>query len=132
MLFAYLRIRATIGLWRAFVWLLRWLVFVAVLVVFAPVTVTAALGYLVAWLRGWPPARLRRAAACTLPMLAVWLACVLITAIHSPDLPWAIPHGWRVAWHDALAGRLLAAAVLFLPAALPAGLLIASGLWAWR
>ena len=45
----------------------------AVMVAAAPVSVVAATGAC-AWLRGWPPRRLYRAALWCLPMVAVWLA----------------------------------------------------------
>ena len=48
-------------------WLLRkaakltgWLLLAAAAVAAWPVTIVAAGGYVAAWLRGWPPARLRR------------------------------------------------------------------------
>ncbi len=51
-------------------WLLRkmikaggWLLLAALAVAAWPVTLVAATGYGAAWLRGWPPTRLRRAAA---------------------------------------------------------------------
>ena len=66
---------------RALVWLLRMtgrlVVFaavVAVLVAAAPLTLVTAIGLFGAWLRGWPPARLWRAAAWAVPMTAVYLA----------------------------------------------------------
>ncbi len=39
----------------------------------APVTLVAGVGLAAAWLRGWPPARLRRAAVWSLPMTAAYL-----------------------------------------------------------
>jgi hypothetical protein len=52
----------------------RWIVTAAVLAAAAPVTIVAAVGYAGAWLRGWPPARLYRAALWSLPGTAVYLA----------------------------------------------------------
>jgi hypothetical protein len=132
MLLAYLRIRATMWAFRAFVRLLGWLALAAVLLAVAPVTVTAALGYLTAWLRGWPPARLRRTAWWAAPMLAAWLAGLAAVTPRWPGWGWSVLHAWRLAFHDALTGHLPAALVLSLPVAVPAGLLAASGLWAWR
>jgi hypothetical protein len=132
MLGYYLRLRAMAFAWRAFVRIVRWLVLAAVLVALAPVTITAALGYLAAWLRGWPPARLRRAAACCLPMLAAWLIGLAVATPRWPALGWAVPHAWHQAIHDTLTGRLLPAAVLTVPVAVPLGLLAASWLWAGR
>ena len=57
-----------------FLWLLRktlklagWLLLAVVVIAAWPVTVVAAAGYAAAWLRGWPPVRLYRAAAWALP-----------------------------------------------------------------
>ena len=54
-------------------WLLRkmikaggWLLLAALVLAAWPVTLVAATGYGAAWLRGWPPARLRRTAAWAL------------------------------------------------------------------
>ena len=65
---------------RLLLWLLhvtgravRWAVLFAVLAAAAPVTAVAAVGFAGAWLRGWPPAKLRRAACWSLPMTGVYL-----------------------------------------------------------
>lgn len=52
---------------------LRWVILAAVMVAVAPVPLVAAAGLAGEWLRGWPPARRWRAAACSLPMTAVYL-----------------------------------------------------------
>ncbi|HEY1916337.1 MAG TPA: hypothetical protein VGH27_12255 [Streptosporangiaceae bacterium] len=128
----YLRLRAMAFTWRVVVRVVRWVALAAVLLALAPVTLTAAIAYLAAWLRGWPPARLRRTAACCLPMLLAWLAALAVAAPRWPALGWAVPHAWHQAAHDAITGRVLAAAVLTIPAAVPLGLLAASWLWGWR
>ena len=58
-------VRLTVCLWllRQAVKVVKWLLIVAVAVAAWPVTVVTGAGYAAAWLRGWPPARLRRAAA---------------------------------------------------------------------
>ena len=60
-----------------FLWLLRktvkftgGLLLAAVLVAAWPVMLVAVIGYLAAWLRGWPPVRLYRTAGWTLPVTA--------------------------------------------------------------
>ena len=58
--------------WR----LLRVTVFVAALVLAAPVTAVAAYAAALAWLLGWPPRQLYRAAAWCGPMIAAWLAAL--------------------------------------------------------
>ncbi|MGH3410260.1 MAG: hypothetical protein ACRDRJ_48355, partial [Streptosporangiaceae bacterium] len=62
-------------------WLLRktfkvfgWLVLLAVAVAAWPVTLVTAAGFGAAWTTSWPAARLRRAAAWSLPMTGVWAA----------------------------------------------------------
>jgi hypothetical protein len=120
-------------------WLLRkaarafgWLVLLAAAVAAWPLTLVTAAGYGAAWARGWPPARLRRAAAWSLPPTFVWAMTVL-----SDQHAWA-PLGlvpatdWQHGWHT-LTGTGLAREFLQLaPFAVPAGLLLAAALWAWR
>ncbi len=59
----YLRARFTLWLLRAAGRVIRWLALAALLAAAAPVTIVTAVGLAGAWLRGWPPARMRRAAA---------------------------------------------------------------------
>jgi hypothetical protein len=84
-----------------------------------PVTLVAAAAVAVASRCGWQPGRLYRAAAWCLPMLAVWLAGTLIERVRAQ----------AEVWHAVHRGDFLAAAVLVLPVAAPAGLLAAG--WAW-
>ena len=88
---------------------------------------------MIAWLRGWPPRRLYRAAAWCLPMVAVWLAAIGAVA---PGLA-AVPPARRTApgWtcgRLAAAGHLTAAAVVIAPAAVPLGLLAGGLAWSLR
>lgn len=71
---AYIRFRILLWLLRMTGRLLAAAALLAVLIAAAPVTLVAGVGYLGAWLRGWPPARLRRAAAWSLPMTAIYFA----------------------------------------------------------
>src|SRR5262249_915217 len=71
---AYLPVRILIWALRAPGRLLAWAALAALLVAAAPLTLVTALALCGAWLRGWPPARLWRAAAWALPMTAVYLA----------------------------------------------------------
>ena len=52
----------------------------ALIRVAAPVSLVAAGSATGAWLRGWPPSRLYRAALCCLPMVVVWLAATALAA----------------------------------------------------
>jgi hypothetical protein len=111
---------------------LRWLVLAAVLVAAAPVTIVAAVGFATAWLRGWPAARLRRAAGWSLPMTGVYLAGRALHAATWTTFALAPVRDWRTAYHVAAAGQVIRGLVLCAPVAVPAGLLAAAGLWAWR
>ena len=98
----------------------------AVAVGLLPVALVTATSVAVAWRQGWRPARLYRAAAWCLPMVAVWLAATMLTR-HSL---WPAADTPRLAWVAILRhGNFAAAAVLVAPAAIPLGLLAAG--WAW-
>src|SRR5450755_2132067 len=68
-------LKLTVALWllRKTAKVVGWLIVAAVAVAAWPLTIAAATGYLAAWLRGWPPARLWHAAAWALPMTAVYV-----------------------------------------------------------
>src|SRR5579872_3582694 len=127
-------LRATLMLWllRAAWRLLRWAALAAILAAAAPVTLVAAVGFAGAWLRGWPPARLRRAAVWALPMTAVYLTGRGFQAAAFNAFALAPVRDWQAAWHQVSAGRLVTAFALTAPVAVPAGLAAASWLWAWR
>jgi hypothetical protein len=110
----------------------RWVVTAAVLVAAAPVTIVAATGFAGAWLRGWPPARLFRAALWSLPAAAVYLAAAGLAArTWQAAARWPVL-GWEGAFHDVQSGRLLTAAVRTAPLAIPAGLALAGAAWRRR
>jgi hypothetical protein len=126
-------LRLTISLWllRTAVKLTGWLLLVAVAVALWPVTLVMAAGYTAASQRGWPPSRLRHAAAATLIVTAVYTAADVVRQHAGRAAALAPVHAWAHGWHqDALlvAGMFVAVA----PVAVPAGLLLASALWAWR
>jgi hypothetical protein len=85
-----------------------------------PVTLVAAIAFAGAWLRGWPPARLWRAAAWSLPMTGVYLAGRALQARTWRALALAPVHDWERAWHLAQAGHVIRAFVLCVPAGVPA------------
>jgi hypothetical protein len=103
----------------------------AVVIAAAPVSLVAAAAAVLAWRCGWPPARLRRAAATCAPMVAVWLAG---TARDSgiPAVAAAPYRAWLDMWHLAAHGRYLLAAAVIGPAALPLGLAAGAAAWAYR
>jgi hypothetical protein len=102
-----------------------------VVVAAAPVTVVAAVSAWVAWLRGWPPARLYREAAWLLPMVAVWLAATAVTdgARRAAAAPY---RAWTVMWHLAAAGAYARAAVVIAPLAIPLGVAAGGVAWSYR
>src|SRR6185437_15633996 len=111
--------------WRA----TKALILAAAAVAAAPATLVAGAGGTLGWRRGWPPARLARAAAACAPMLAVWRAATAVAAGTLAALPAAPYRAWLEMWHDATAGRPLLAAAVIAPLAIPAGL--AAGALAW-
>jgi hypothetical protein len=128
----YLRARLLLWLLRAAGRVIRWAVLAAVVIAAAPISVVAAVGFFAAWLRGWPPARLRRAACWSLLMTAVYLAGRALQVRTWQALALAPVRDWQAAWHQVGAGRVVTAFVLTAPVAVPAGLFAAAGLWAWR
>jgi hypothetical protein len=101
----------------------------ALAVVLLPVTLVAAVGATAAWRQGWRPARLYRAAAWCLPMVAVWLVAIALTR-HSL---WPAADAARLAWLALWShGGYLRAAVLVAPAAVPVGLIVGGLAWSRR
>ena len=126
-------LRLTISLWllRKAVKGTGWLLLFLVLAAVWPVTVVAILGYLAASRRGWPPARLRRAAAATLALTGIYAVGDVVRQHAGRAAALAPVRDWANGWHrDALAvARMF---VLVSPVAVPAGLALAAGLWSWR
>jgi hypothetical protein len=128
-------LKLTVCLWllRRLVKLTGWLLLAAVAVTAWPVTLVAVTGYIAAWLRGWPPARLRRDAAATLlPVTAVWLAAE--EAKHPAWRATALApvRDWAHGWHHLTGLGAVRTFLLVAPAAIPAGLGLAAMAWAWR
>lgn len=131
-----------IGRWMAlavFRFALRWtariavlLAGAAILLAAAPVTLVAAGSVGMAWLRGWPPGRLLRAAAWLLPMVATWLAGIAADRRQWRPVALAPYLAWRAMWHLAAAGQYPRAAVLIAPVAIPLGLAAGGAAWAAR
>ena len=59
---SWVKVAVCLWLLRKAVKVVKWLLIVAVAVTAWPITAVAVIGYAAAWLRGWPPARLWRAA----------------------------------------------------------------------
>lgn len=104
----------------------------AALLAAAPATVVAAYSYTIAWLLGWPPRRLFRAAAWCLPMVGVLLAAQALRTGHWGDT-WREPFGaWREMWRMAASGAVLAGLATAAPIAIPAGVLLGALAWSYR
>jgi len=131
----------TVSSWIRFIitlWLLRmalkgagWLLLILMAVAVWPVTLVTVAGYRAAAGRGWPPARLRRAATATLALTGLYAVAEVIRQHGGRAAALAPVQDWASGWHR----HALAPARMFLlvsPLAVPAGLGLAAGLWAWR
>jgi hypothetical protein len=128
---AWLKLTAALWLIRKAFKLTWWLLLAVAAIAAWPVTVVTAAGYTAAWLRGWPPVRLYRAAAWSLPVTAAWLITLEIQvpgflAARDPRRTWA------GGWDHLTTARLAAVFAALAPAVLPAGLALAGLVWAWR
>ena len=104
----------------------------ALVVAAAPVSLAAVISAALAWLLGWPPRRLYRAALCCVPMLAVWLAATAI-ATRSLYKVCAAPYlAWLAMWHRGASGSYAAAAAVIAPVAIPLGLVAGAIAWSRR
>ena len=120
-------------------WLLRksikaagWLLLAALAVAAWPVTIVAVTGYGAAWLRGWPPVRLRRAAAWALPPAGVWVAVQAARLGTWRPAALAPARTWEHGWSHLAAADLARTFALLAPFAVPAGLALAALAWTWR
>jgi len=104
----------------------------ALIIAAAPVSVVAVSGSAFAWLTGWPPGRLYRAALCCVPMLAVWLAVTAIATRSASQVAAAPYLAWLAMWHRGAAGSYPAAAAVIAPPAIPAGLAAGGLAWSYR
>ena len=106
---------------------------VAVLVVAAaPVSLVAAYAATLAWLAGWPPRALYRAALWCLPMLAAWIAATAVTTRSWRQVIAAPYLAWLAMWHWADAGSPARAVVAIAPVAIPLGLVAGGLAWSRR
>ena len=112
--------------------LIRLAVGTALIIAAAPVSLVAAGSATGAWLRGWPPGRLYRAAAYCTPMVIVWLTATALAARSWRSIATAPYDAWLAMWHHAAAGGYPAAAAVIAPAAIPLGLLAGGLAWSYR
>ena len=130
-LWSWLRLSITLWLLRKTFKAFGWLLLLAAAVAAWPLTLVTAAGFGAAWATGCPAAWLRRIAAWSLPVTGVWAGLQL--AARGPASLGLAPagvweHGWRPLTGLGLAREFLQLA----PLAVPAGLLLAAGLWGWR
>ena len=112
--------------------LLRISVAAALIIAAAPVSVVAGGSAALAWLRGWPPGRLYRAALYCVPMLVVWLAATAVATRSAFGVAAAPYLAWLAMWQHGAAGSYAAAATVIAPAAIPAGLAAGGLAWSYR
>jgi hypothetical protein len=127
-----LRTLAVIWLLRQAFRLARFLLAAAVALALWPLTAAAVLSAGAAWLAGWPPTRLYRAAAWSAPAAGVWLIAAALRDHAWRAVALAPVDLWRQASAWLIHGRVPAALVLAAPLAVPIGLLASGVLWQWR
>jgi cell division septation protein DedD len=127
----WLRLVAVRGALRLLGRVLRAAVVAALVIAAAPASLVAAIGAALAWLRGWPPARLYRAALWCLPMVAVWLVATAIATRSASGVAVAPYHAWLSLWHGAHPASPAAFAAIA-PVAIPVGLAAGGLAWAYR
>ena len=113
---SWLKLTAALWLLGKAVKAFGWLLAAAVAVTAWPLTAVAGIGYLAAWLRGWPPARLWRAAAWSLPMTAVYGIGQALRLHAWPAVALAPVDDYGHAWRLLAAGAILRAGELPGPA----------------
>ena len=128
----YLGVMAVLAALRLAGRLARAAAIVLLVVAAAPVSLVAALAVTLAWLGGWAPRRLYRAALACLPMVAVWLVAAAIAGRSVPHAAAAPYQAWLAAWHQLAAGSAALAATTIAPAAIPPGLAVAGLAWSRR
>ena len=131
-MWSWFKFTAALWLIRVSVKAFGWFLIAAAAIAAWPLTAVAAIGYLAAWLRGWPPSRLWRAAAWALPMTAVYAIGEALRLHAWQAVALAPINDWANAWGLLAAHAMLRAGLLVAPVAVPAGLAIAGVLWAWR
>ena len=131
-IWSWLKLTAALWLIRKGFKVVGWLLVAAAAIAAWPLTAVAAIGYLAAWLRGWPPARLWHAAASALPMTAVYAIGQALRLHAWQAVALAPVDDWGQAWRLLAGHAMLRAGLLMAPVAVPAGLAAGGALWAWR
>ena len=132
MISRYLGLLAVRAMIRLLAKVIKVTTIVALIVAAAPVSLVAAYSVTLAWLLGWPPRQLYRAALYCGPMLAAWLAATAVATRSWTGVATAPQAAWLAMWHDGAAGRYALAAVTIAPAAVPLGLVAGAIAWQYR
>jgi hypothetical protein len=117
---------------RATVRVLAIAVAAALIIAAAPASLVAGASAALAWLRGWPPGRLYRAALYCAPMVMVWLAATAVATRSAFDVAAAPYLAWLAMWHRGAAGSYAEAAAVIAPVAIPVGLAVGGLAWSYR
>ena len=130
--FSWIRLTVCLWLLRKAVKGAGWLLVFGVAVMLWPVTMVTVAGYVAASRRGWPPVRLGRTAAGSLLVTAVY-AVADVAGQHGARAAALVPARiWAHGWHHPTALSVARVFAALAPVAVPAGLALAAGLWAWR
>jgi hypothetical protein len=131
-IWSWLRLSAGLWLVRKGVKLSGWLLAFAIVIAAWPLTLVTIAGYVAAWWRGWPAARLRRATAWSLILPAAWLAAAAVRVDRLRAAALAGVRAWEHGWPLPAVPGAVRTFVLLSPAAVPAGMALAAATWAWR
>jgi hypothetical protein len=132
MLRSSLRLAVYLWLLRKASRVARWVLSLLIVLAAWPVTIVAVAGSAAAWLRGWPPARLGRTAACFLPFTAAWLVLEAVRLDSWRPVAPVLIHDWTPS-RQLLTGLGVTGAFLRMSlVAIPAGLALGALAWRWR
>jgi hypothetical protein len=129
---SWLRLAVCLWLLRKAVRVARWVLLGLIVLAAWPVTIVAAAGSAAAWLRGWPPARLGRAAACFLPFTGVWLVLEAVRLDSWRAITPVLIRDWMPGRQLLTALGVTGAFLRMSMVAIPAGLALAALAWWWR
>jgi hypothetical protein len=131
-LWSWYKIAASRRLLRMVGRALKWLAPFGLALAVWPVTIVAVIGCGAAWLRGWPPARLRHGALMFLPFTAMWLVIDALRVGGWRGIGPALAADWEHGFRPLTVLGATRAFLLVSLVAVPAGLGLAAVAWWWR
>jgi hypothetical protein len=131
-LWSWLRLAMCLWLLRKAIRVARWVLLGLILLAAWPVTIVAVAGSAAAWLRGWPPVRLGRTAACFLPFTGAWLVLDAVRLDSWRAIAPALVRDWERGWQSLTVLGVAGSFVRMSLVAIPAGLALAALAWWWR